>query len=162
MMFKIMLMTECWTKVSLASALLPVDNCLSLIPAFRHQGQSGSAGHGIVRHCPAMLHRNKKNFMLDRFKKNEVDFESAWKVAEKCVLELKNRKTRMTICFGCFSVCFLKPISWCISLFRTCVKTTETKKWLRNKQKKIFCEPIPLGSTMAFLYRNVQCSAKLL
>jgi hypothetical protein len=30
-------------------------NCLSPASAFRHQGHSGTAGHGLVRHCPAMF-----------------------------------------------------------------------------------------------------------
>ncbi len=47
-------LVKCWKKVSLASAFLPVVNCLSPASAFRYQGQSGTAGHGLVRHCPAM------------------------------------------------------------------------------------------------------------
>jgi hypothetical protein len=41
-------------KLSKASAVLPAVNFFSPAPAFR-QGQSGTAGHGLVRHCPAML-----------------------------------------------------------------------------------------------------------
>ncbi len=40
-------------KIS-ASAFLQTVNFLSLASAFRHQGQSNTAGHGIVRHCSAM------------------------------------------------------------------------------------------------------------
>ncbi len=32
----------------------PVVNFFNPASAFRHQGQSGTAGHGLVRHCPAM------------------------------------------------------------------------------------------------------------
>ncbi len=46
-------MPECWRKVSPASAFLPAVN-FGPASAFRHQGQSGTAGHGLVRHCPAM------------------------------------------------------------------------------------------------------------
>jgi hypothetical protein len=35
-------------KVSPAPAFLPVVNCLSPESAFRHQGQSKTAGHGLV------------------------------------------------------------------------------------------------------------------
>jgi hypothetical protein len=42
-------------KISPESAFLPVLNCLSLASAFRHQGQPGTAGHGLVRHCPSNL-----------------------------------------------------------------------------------------------------------
>jgi hypothetical protein len=47
-------MPECWRKVSPATAFLPAVNFFSPASAFRHQGQSGTAGHGLVRHCPAM------------------------------------------------------------------------------------------------------------
>ncbi len=36
-------------KVSPASTLLPVVNRASPASAFRHQGQCGTAGHGLVR-----------------------------------------------------------------------------------------------------------------
>ncbi len=32
-----------------------VLNCISTALAFRHKCQSGTAGHGLVRHCPAMI-----------------------------------------------------------------------------------------------------------
>jgi hypothetical protein len=151
-----MLMTECWTKVSSASAFLPVDNWLSPISAFRHQV------HGIVRHCPAMLHRNKKNFMLDRFKKKIVDFESAWKVAEKCVLELKNPNHKLfRKCFGLFHET-KTLISWCVSVFRTCIKTTETKNLSRNKQKKYFVNLQLYVQPWLFYTEISRCSTKLL
>jgi hypothetical protein len=47
-------MLEWQKKVSLALAFLLTVNFVSLALVFRHQGQSGTAGHGIVRHCPAM------------------------------------------------------------------------------------------------------------
>jgi hypothetical protein len=47
-------MPECWKKVSLASAFLLVVKCLSPISTFWHQGQSGTAGQGLLRHCTAM------------------------------------------------------------------------------------------------------------
>ncbi len=45
-------MLECQEKVSPASAFLLV---VSPASAFRYQGQSGTDGHGLVRHCPALL-----------------------------------------------------------------------------------------------------------
>ncbi len=36
-------------KVSPVSVILPIFNCLSPALAFRHQGQSGTAGHGLVQ-----------------------------------------------------------------------------------------------------------------
>jgi hypothetical protein len=36
-------------KGSPVSAILPIFNCLSPALAFRHQGQSGTAGHGLVQ-----------------------------------------------------------------------------------------------------------------
>jgi hypothetical protein len=41
-------MPECRNAktISSASAFSPVANCLSPASAFRHQGQSGTAGHG--------------------------------------------------------------------------------------------------------------------
>ncbi len=47
-------MPECRRKVSLASAFLPAVNFFSPASAFRHQGQSGTSGHGLVQHCPAL------------------------------------------------------------------------------------------------------------
>jgi hypothetical protein len=41
-------MQECEEKGSPASAFLPVVNCVSLASVFWHQGQSGTAGHGLV------------------------------------------------------------------------------------------------------------------
>ncbi len=48
-------MPECRRKVSPASAFLPAVNFFSPASAFWHQGQSGTAGDGLVRHCPALL-----------------------------------------------------------------------------------------------------------
>jgi hypothetical protein len=42
-------------KVSPASAFLPVVNFVSPASVFWHQGQSGTAGHGLVRHGLALL-----------------------------------------------------------------------------------------------------------
>jgi hypothetical protein len=44
----VFVMPECRNaeKISSASAFSPVVNCLSPASAFRHQGQSGTAGHG--------------------------------------------------------------------------------------------------------------------
>ncbi len=44
-----MLMLDCRTKFSPASAFLPVTNCPSPASAFRHQGRSGTAGHPPVK-----------------------------------------------------------------------------------------------------------------
>ncbi len=41
-------------KVSPASAFLPVINYPNPTSAFRHQGQPSTAGHGLVRSCPAI------------------------------------------------------------------------------------------------------------
>jgi hypothetical protein len=41
-------------KVSLASAFIPVVDCVNLASALLHQGQSGSADHGLVWHYPAL------------------------------------------------------------------------------------------------------------
>ncbi len=41
-------------KVSPTSACLPEVTFFSPASAFRHKNQSGTAGHGLVRHCPAM------------------------------------------------------------------------------------------------------------
>jgi hypothetical protein len=49
-------MPECREKGSPASVFLTVVNFVSPASAFRHQGQSLSAGHGLVRHWPAMLY----------------------------------------------------------------------------------------------------------
>jgi hypothetical protein len=40
--------------LDLASAFLRLVNCVSPASAFCHQGQSGTAGHVLVRHCPAL------------------------------------------------------------------------------------------------------------
>ncbi len=48
-------MSECWRKVSPASAFLPVVSCLSPASVFRHRVQSGTAGHGLFRHCPVLV-----------------------------------------------------------------------------------------------------------
>jgi hypothetical protein len=37
------------------SAFFPVVFCVNPPSAFQHQGQSGTAGHGLVWHCPALL-----------------------------------------------------------------------------------------------------------
>ncbi len=47
-------MPECPKKVCPASAFLPIFRSLSPASTIRHQGQSGTAGHGLVRHYPAM------------------------------------------------------------------------------------------------------------
>jgi hypothetical protein len=47
-------MPECRRKVSPESVFLPAVNFFSPASAFRHQGQSCTTGHGLVRHCPAM------------------------------------------------------------------------------------------------------------
>jgi hypothetical protein len=41
-------------KVSPASLVLPTVCCVSPASVFRHQRQSGTAGHGLFRLCPAM------------------------------------------------------------------------------------------------------------
>ncbi len=41
-------------KISPESAFLRLVNCASPASAFRHQAHSGTAGHVLVRHCPAM------------------------------------------------------------------------------------------------------------
>ncbi len=45
---------ECGKKIGPASAFSPTVNFVSPASVFRHQGQSGTAGHVLVRHCPAM------------------------------------------------------------------------------------------------------------
>jgi hypothetical protein len=50
-------MPECWNagvKDSPASAFSTLVNFPSPASAFRHQGQSGTADHKLVRHCSAM------------------------------------------------------------------------------------------------------------
>jgi hypothetical protein len=42
-------------NLSPASAFFPVVICVNPASAFQRQGQSGTAGHGLVRHCPALL-----------------------------------------------------------------------------------------------------------
>ena len=54
-------MPESWEKVSMASAFLLVVNSVNPASAFRHQGQSGTAGHGLVRHRPAIVDRQCGN-----------------------------------------------------------------------------------------------------
>jgi hypothetical protein len=44
-------------KASPASAFLRLVNCVNPASAFRHQGQSGTAGLWLVRHFPAMYMR---------------------------------------------------------------------------------------------------------
>ncbi len=51
-------MPEYWEKVSPASAFLLVVNCVNPAMAFRSQGQSGTAGHGLVWHCCSALSRD--------------------------------------------------------------------------------------------------------
>ncbi len=56
-------MAECRRKVRTASAFLPVVSCLRPASAFRHLNsgirvQTGTAGHGLVRHWPAMQYCN--------------------------------------------------------------------------------------------------------
>jgi hypothetical protein len=41
-------------KVSPASLVLPLVRRVSPASAFRHRPQSGTAGHGLIRQCPAM------------------------------------------------------------------------------------------------------------
>ncbi len=45
---------KCREKVILALAFLQAVNCPSLAAAFPHPGQSSTASHILVRHCPAM------------------------------------------------------------------------------------------------------------
>ncbi len=47
-------MPECRQKVTLASAFWPAVSCVSSPSAFWDQGQSGTAGVGLVRNCPAL------------------------------------------------------------------------------------------------------------
>ncbi len=50
---------ECREKVSPTSAFLPVICCISPAPsAFRYQGQPGTAGCGLFRHCPDLVFFN--------------------------------------------------------------------------------------------------------
>ncbi len=42
-------------KSSPESKLWPVIGCVSSASAFRNRGQSSTAGHGLVRYCPAMV-----------------------------------------------------------------------------------------------------------
>ncbi len=59
-------MPECWNAgvtVSPATAFSALVNFLSPASAFRHQGQSGTADHGLVRHCPAV--ENGKSMSQD-------------------------------------------------------------------------------------------------
>jgi hypothetical protein len=35
-------------------------NCVNPASAFRHQGQSGTAGHGLVWHCPDLTIRKRE------------------------------------------------------------------------------------------------------
>jgi hypothetical protein len=60
-------------RVSPASAFLRLVNCVSPASAFRHQGESGTASHGLVRHCPALpggkVYWKKNKFCYFRFAK---------------------------------------------------------------------------------------------
>jgi hypothetical protein len=47
-------MPECRRNVIPASLVLPLVRNISPASAFRHRRQSGTAGHGQVRQCPAM------------------------------------------------------------------------------------------------------------
>jgi hypothetical protein len=47
-----MKMPKCQKKVSPAPAFYRQSTFFSLTSAFLHQGQSGTAGHGLVQHCP--------------------------------------------------------------------------------------------------------------
>jgi hypothetical protein len=42
-------------KVSLALLVLPLVRQVSPASAFQHQPQSGTAGHILIRQCPAMI-----------------------------------------------------------------------------------------------------------
>jgi hypothetical protein len=57
-------------KVSPALAFMPAVSCVNLASAFRQQGQSGTAGHGLVRNCTA-LHTMKFNLM-NRRESNQI------------------------------------------------------------------------------------------
>jgi len=46
-------MSEWLKKVSLAEIFLLLVDCISPASAFWHQGQSGTAGRGLIRHYPA-------------------------------------------------------------------------------------------------------------
>jgi hypothetical protein len=79
-------MPEGQTKVSPASAFLQVGNCLSLASAFRHQGQSGTAGQGVVGHCAAVINSCRKVYFQVTFQKKtfclaffEPYLSTAWK-----------------------------------------------------------------------------------
>ncbi len=61
-------MPECRRKVSPASVFLPVVSCLIRISIPGISGirvQSGTAGHGLVRHCPAMVIRYHIAYVAD-------------------------------------------------------------------------------------------------
>ncbi len=47
-------MPECMEKVISTSIFLLLANCVIPASAFRYQGQSSTAGHGLDRYCPAM------------------------------------------------------------------------------------------------------------
>jgi hypothetical protein len=54
-------------KVSPASAFLPVVNRVCPASAFRHQGQSGTTVHGLVRHSLAMCSIMDYGFFPEKF-----------------------------------------------------------------------------------------------
>jgi hypothetical protein len=59
--------TEMPEKVSPASAFLPVVNRVCPASAFRHQGQSGTTVHGLVRHSLAMCSIMDYSFFPENF-----------------------------------------------------------------------------------------------
>jgi hypothetical protein len=52
-------------KVSPASAFKPVVNCVNPASAFRHQAQSDTADHGLVRHCLALVEMNSRECICE-------------------------------------------------------------------------------------------------
>jgi hypothetical protein len=53
-------MPECQKKSQSGIVIFPEVNRVRPASAFRHQGQSDAAGHGLVQHCPAMVFLYKK------------------------------------------------------------------------------------------------------
>ncbi len=67
---------ECQKKVSPSSAFFSEVNIFSPASVFRRQGQSGTAGYGLVRQCPAMLWSDN-NFIF-KFSKPPNRFVLSW------------------------------------------------------------------------------------
>ncbi len=159
-------MPECREKVCPASAFLRMVNCVSPASAFRHHGRSSTAGHALVRHCPAMhicdmfclvpsdcfMHIENSQTRVSS-KQTKINFGSNWN---------KPKKDLFRGCFGLFRETKKKKF-WFVSVFRTYIETTQTNRsvsvcFVKPKRKNFDLfrcfEPISKQPKQTDLFRN--------